>query len=405
MEFSSRKVLATALLLLSVNFTATHVSAQSFLPANRDVPQGSAFWDEIPTQVPDGAKPGEIYWAKQRLDAPKGSKGWDVIYVAAGVGEKLTYVSGEIYLPDQAPAGQRKLVLWNHETAGMEDSCAPSRRSLVDKWGVRIPAIEDLLKKGFAVVTSDYQGLGTPGATAYLNGTAQAQASLDAVRFAQTFPGANVGPKFTAYGWSQGGQTSLWLAHLQESYAPELQLLGVGEIAPASRHWDLTEYDLTTTITGGYYISRMVGLHVGHPELKLRDVLSVDGLEMLENLSAGCWTIADKTQGKPTTLFANQEGLKPGKPWRELLEKNDAFLPVKNVPFVFFQGDKDDAVPVQLTRKVAADLCQQGVPVDYRESQGLDHETIVPIAAAALPAWFEDRFEGSPAQKACPKPN
>jgi len=125
----------------------------------------------------------------------------------------------------------------------------------------------------------------------------------------------------------------------------------------------------------------------------------------LENLSAGCWTIAEKTQGKPTTLFANQEGLKPGKPWRELLEKNDAFLPVKNVPFVFFQGDKDDAVPVQLTRKVAADLCEQGVTVDYRESEGLDHETIVPVAAAALPAWFEDRFNGSPAQKACPKSN
>jgi len=60
---------------------------------------------------------------------------------------------------------------------------------------------------------------------------------------------------------------------------------------------------------------------------------------------------------------------------------------------------------VTLTRKVAGDLCQQGVTVDYRESEGLDHETIVPVAAAALPDWFAERFKGSAALKACPKSN
>lgn len=390
-----------ATLLIASAIYGSAYANQSAISEITDGPQGSAFWDDIPRTVPTDAKRGQILWKQERSDAPKGSKGWNVIYVTEGADGKLTYVSGEIYLPEKS-SQQRSLVLWNHETAGMQDSCAPSRRSLFGNHGSRIPALDALLEKGFAVVASDYQGLGTPGATAYLNGSAQARASLDAVRFAQNFPDANVGNRFTTYGWSQGGQTSLWLAHLQESYAPELELLGVGEIAPASRHWDLTEYDLTTTVTGGYYISRMVGLHVGHPELKLRDVLSVDGLEMLEHLSAGCWAIASQTSGTPTTKFANEEGLKPGQPWRKLLEENDAFLPVKSVPFVFFQGDKDDAVPVELTRKVAKDLCDQGVTVDYREIRGLDHVTIVPVAAEALPDWFVDRFEGGKATSACP---
>lgn len=388
-------------LLLSALAAGPLAAAPTSSMELRTGPQGSAFWDDVPTEVPAGAKRGDIYWVQQRFDAPKGAKAWNVVYVTEGADGKLTYVSGEIYLPAASRKQSGHLVLWNHETAGMQDSCAPSRRSLVDKWGIRIPALEQMLDKGFVVVASDYQGLGTPGSTAYLNGAAQAKASLDAVRLAQTFPGADAGPRFVEYGWSQGGQTSLWLAHLQQAYAPELELLGAGEIAPASRHWDLTEYDLTTTVTGGYYISRMVGLRVGHPELALRDVLSTDGLEMLEHLSAGCWAIAEKTEGKPTTLFANRDGLQPGKPWRQWLEANDAFLPVRNVPFVFFQGDKDIAVPVELNRKVARDLCQQGVTVDYRESKGLDHENIVPVAVAALPNWFADRFKGVPAQSAC----
>ncbi|MCV9998647.1 lipase family protein [Pararhizobium sp. YC-54] len=391
-----------ASLMFSVSLVAVHgAQAQSLDPNVKDGPQGSIFWDDVPQDVPADAKRGDIYWVQQRQDAPEGSKGWNMIYVTEGADGALTYVSGEIYLPNQESSGPRPLVLWNHETAGTQDSCAPSRRSLVSAYGPRIPALKELLDRGYAVVGSDYQGLGTPGATAYLNGLAQAHASLDAARVALKFPGANADRHFTTYGWSQGGQTSLWVAHIQETYAPELDLLGVGAIAPASRHWDLTEYDLTTTITGGYYISRMAGLNAGHPELKLRDVLSVDGLEMLEKMSAGCWDIAAAAGGHPTTLFANQEGLQPGKPWRVLLEENDKFLPVKNVPFVFFQGDKDDAVPETLTHKVAVDICGQSTSVDYRKSAGLDHENIVPVAAAALPEWFAERFEGKASANNC----
>lgn len=377
-------------------------AAQSLAPDIKDGPKGSTFWDDVPPSVPAGAKRGDIYWVQQREDAPKGSHGWNIIYVTEGTAGALVYVSGEIYIPDDAASGPRPLVLWNHETAGTEDSCAPSRRDLTSAYGARIPALEGLLARGYVVVGSDYQGLGTPGPTAYLDGLAQAHASLDAARIAQKFPGANADKRFTTYGWSQGGQTSLWVAHVQKEYAPELDLLGVGLIAPASRHWDLTEYDLTTTTTGGYYISRMAGLKVGHPDLKLRDVLSVDGLEMLEKMSAGCWDIAEATGGHPTTLFAKQDGLAPGTPWRVRLEENDKFLPVENVPFVFFQGDKDDAVPESLNHKVAQDICAQSTPVDYRMSPGLDHENIVSVAAAALPAWFGERFDGKQAANTCP---
>lgn len=357
-------------------------------------PDGSAFWD-VPATVEDGMERGDIYWIQQRDDAPDGSNGWNIIYVSEDVQGDLVYVSGQIFVPDAAADEPRPLALWNHQTVGMQDSCAPSRNNLFRANGTeRIPSLTELLERGYVVVGSDYQGLGTPGGSAYLNGPAQAVASLDAARAALKFPDANADSRFATYGWSQGGQTSLWAAHLQEEYAPELDLLGAMGIAPASRHWDLTEYDLTTTITGGYYIQRMVGLKVGRPELNLRDVLSVEGLEMLGNLPHGCWDIAAATEGTVTTTFANLQGLEPGQPWREVLDANDAFLPVKAVPHIFFQGDLDTAVPASLTLKVAQDLCRQGVPVEYHDAEDRDHGTIVAVAAEAIPDWFDARFAG-----------
>lgn len=399
MKSLGRYCFAAAMLAFLTPLPIGSAHAES-VPGVKDGPSGSAFWD-VPAQVGEGLKRGDIYRAQPRPDAPEGSKGWNLVYVTEGVDGQLTYVSGEIYFPTAKADTQRPLALWNHETAGTEDSCAPSRNDLVADDRTRIPAIKELLARGYVVVGSDYQGLGTPSETAYLNGIAQAHASLDAARAALNFPGANTQKRFTAYGWSQGGQTSLWVAHIQESYAPELDLIGIAAIAPASRHWDLTQYDLTTTTTGGYYIMRMAGLRVGHPKLKLRDVLSTDGLEMLTQLSAGCWAVAEATNGTPTTLYANQEGLKKGTPWRKRLEENDAFLPAKNVPFVFFQGDKDTAVPAQLTLDVSKDLCGQGVPVEYRRSPDLDHETIVPIAEKGIPDWFDARFKKEAAASSC----
>ncbi|EJN02132.1 putative hydrolase or acyltransferase of alpha/beta superfamily [Phyllobacterium sp. YR531] len=399
MKFFRRYRLAMGVLALVTPLLVGAANAES-LAGVRNGPTGSAFWD-VPAKVDDGAKRGDIYWVQRRTDAPEGSTGWNIIYVTEGVGGQLVYVSGEIYIPVAKSGKARPLALWNHETSGTEDSCAPSRNNLSSENWTRIPAVTELLKRGYVVVGSDYQGLGTPGETAYLNGPAQAYASLDAVRAAVKFPDSNAETRFTTYGWSQGGQTSLWVSHLQESYAPELDLLGVVGIAPASRHWDLTEYDLTTTITGGYYIMRMAGLSVGHPELKLRDVLSTEGLEMLTQLSAGCWAIAEATNGTLTTVYANQAGLKKGEPWRVRLEQNDAFLPAKKVPFLFFQGDKDTAVPAALTRSVAKDLCNQEVQVDYRRSPDLDHENIVPVAEQGIPDWFDARFKNEKTVNSC----
>jgi pimeloyl-ACP methyl ester carboxylesterase len=395
-----------AITIVAIALTAVAEPSQAASPANvPEGPEGSNFW-QVPMEAPATAKRGDILWARARSDAPAGSRGWNIVYVSEAADGKLAYVSGEIYVPDAAPTeSTRRLLVWNHGTAGLQDGCAPSRQSLYTgpaaRRASRVPAIVDLLKRGYVIVASDYQGLGVPGPAAYLNGPAQGKASLDSARAARNFPEARVGDRVGLYGFSQGGQTDLWAAHLAPSYAPELKLLGIAPIAPASRHLELSFYDLGIPPNAGYFVTRFAGLAVGHPEVQLRDVLLPAGLELLATQTWGCFeTFSEAVKLKEP--YARREALEPGTPWRKLLEANDAFLPIPaTTPILLFQGDKDIDVPVDLTQKVRADLCAQGSVVEYREFAGAGHLETRVEAEPFLGDWFDARFRGDRPMNQC----
>ena len=229
-------------------------------------PVGNAFWD-VPTTVEDGLSQGDIYWVRERDDAPPGGRGWNVIYVTEGVTGQLKYVSGEIYVPRTGSEAPRHLLVWASGTVGFEDSCAPSRGNLygIGQSTPRIPGLAELLARGYVVATTDYEGLGTPGGMPFADGRAQAQSALDAARAAVRFAPAGAGTEIGMYGFSLGGQTVLWAAHIANEYAPELQLLGIAPSAPASRHVELSLYDLGIPQNAGYFVARMAGLAVGSP--------------------------------------------------------------------------------------------------------------------------------------------
>lgn len=395
-----RALTAVTMLIAGYAVTMSATAGESTPPAG---PVGTALWDTVPTRLPANARRGDVLWTGERSDTPSTARGWNFVYVTEGADGGLEYASGELYVPRRAAAGQRRVVVWATGTAGFQDSCAPSRMPLyrADR-SSRIPAIEPLLEAGYIVVTSDYQGLGVPGPTAYLNGPAQGKSVLDAVRAVAKFPNTNPHPEIALYGFSQGGQTVLWAAHLAPTYAPEFRVAGIVPIAPAARHLDLSLYDLGIPENAGYFISRMAGLAVGHPELRLRDVLTPAGLEMLPAMSWGCYEIF-AAAGALKEPYAYREALEPGRPWRTLLEANDRFLPIpKSVPILLVQGDKDVDVPVHLTQELRRDLCRQGSGVDYRELAGIAHIDAVPPAAALLPRWLADRFAGTAAPSNCP---
>ena len=369
-------------------------------------PPGTAFWDVFQSPPAD-AKAGDILYAQERLDPPPGGKGWNVVYVSEIQPGKLAYVSGEIYVPTAASAGPRDVVLWNHPTTGLADACAPSRNNVrnappVAALGIgeyQAPALDALIAQGHVVVMSDYPGQGLPGPAYYMAGQPNARASLDMLRVAQKFPQANASKRYVMFGWSQGGQTTMWAEAIASTYAPEFEGLGAALIAPAVRIRDLTLRSMTHPALAGYVISTLPGIRAYFPELKYGDFLTTEGLEQFPALADGC---RDIWQTAATVKAPYQPGaLAEGSPWWGAMTVIDDFRPKGSMPFVIYQGSADATTPVSLTLRERAALCAAGSAVEYKEFTGLDHLPIVSEAIKLFPAWTLARFKGELAPSNC----
>ncbi len=138
-------------------------------------------------------------------------------------GHGLVAVSGAVFLPPgQPPRGGWPLLAWAHGTVGIADACAPS-------WNVRsyrdARYLNAWLKQGFAVVATDYQGLGTPGPHPYMDARVEAYSVLDSIRAAQAkFP--ELSRKVILIGQSQGAGAAFASAAFAPVYATELDILG-----------------------------------------------------------------------------------------------------------------------------------------------------------------------------------
>ncbi|WP_194904556.1 lipase family protein [Catenulispora rubra] len=350
--------------------------------------------------MPATAKAGDILWVQQRSDAPTGASGWNVIYVSQIQPGVMSYVSGEVFVPNAQNSQARNVVLWNHPTAGMTDDCAPSRETLGDENGNNaVPAVQDLINAGDLVVASDYPGLGLYGPAYYMTGDPNARASLDLIRAVRSVPALSASANFVQYGWSQGGQTSEHLDALAKSYAPELHPVATALIAPATRIKALTQISMPLPGPDGYMLMTLRGIQAAYPQLKFSDFLTPAAMEEMPLIADGCY---DPWGATAMANWHQPGAMAPGSPWSNAMTAIDNFQPGGTMPYTIFQGSDDTTVPPSLTQAERTVLCKAGSPVQYNEMAGKDHTTIVPVAAAALPQWIADRFAGKPAPSNCP---
>jgi len=131
-------------------------------------------------------------------------------------------VSGTLYLPKgEPPKGGWPLVAWGHGTLGVADNCAPS-------WTLHRPRdatyLNRWLEQGFAVVATDYQGLGGPGPHPYLFWEAEGRSILDSARAVIAAYSGQIANELVITGQSQGSGSSIGASRIVSTYAPELRL-------------------------------------------------------------------------------------------------------------------------------------------------------------------------------------
>ena len=188
-----------------------------------------------------------LKWHRERRSCPAlaGLEGYRVMYVSRGALGGKVFETGMVYVPaaGRVPRGGRPVMAWDHGTAGVGDSAAPSRYPWLypepasAPWDWYAQWVGKLGRMGYVVTCPDYEGLGTPGLHTYLHAASQGRATIDAVRAAKQLAAkldVATSRRWGVAGHSQGGQAALAAAELAgTAYGKGLSLKATVAVAPA----------------------------------------------------------------------------------------------------------------------------------------------------------------------------
>ena len=401
----SLKNRSVRLLILTVAATAMLLPGASLAQAGAlKAPAGDAFYTASAKQIKAG-KPGSIIWSRQvkytangRVALPSASKTMVVLYRSLDPKGKPIAVSGIIDLPKgKAPKGGFKVISWAHGTVGAADVCAPSRNAdggPADSYIAYATASYDgWLKAGYAVLRTDYEGLGTPGPHRYLIGASEGRGVVDiALAAHELYP--TLSKDWVIGGHSQGGHAALFAAALAPKLAPKLNMKGVFAFAPASHLYEQGQAvsnlgDPFKGLTG--LVILILNSAAREAGVNPSTLVTPQITALLPKIEEVC-----SAQLGGADIFGNiapKDVLKAGATTASIdaaLKAMNPNLKIK-APVLIAQGLGDTTVFPSFTEALVNELKKSGDNVTYDTFPGLTHSGVVtdPASGAVVSDWIK----------------
>lgn len=340
-------------------------------------PAGDAFY-EGPAALGAG-RHGDPIWQRPatRPAALRGARANRLLlYRSNSPNGKAIVVSGTVAIPrGRSPRGGWPVLTWGHGTRGLADGCAPSKGYGAFASETRL--LERWLARGYAVVRTDYEGLGTPGVHPFLVGRSQARGMLDAVRAARkAYRG--IGRRTIVAGESQGGQAALWAAADAPAWTPELRVRGTLAFAPVSQLRQQGELFPTLESAppsfSAYAAMIMRGVEAVNPGLRIASLLSDRTRPLYPFVDEECQSRLTQPDRfgpvRPREFFREGADLAPA---LAALEANDAGNLRIRHPVHLAQGTADGTVFKPFTDELVRELRGNGARVAYAEYEGAGH--------------------------------
>jgi pimeloyl-ACP methyl ester carboxylesterase len=257
------------------------------------------------------------------------------------------------------------------------DICAPS-------WAVRsyrdIAYLNTWIAHGFAIVSTDYAGLGTPGGHPYLNVRSGAYSVLDSVRAALAHD-SKLANTVVLVGQSQGGGAAFGTAAYAPQYAADINLRGTvatgvtyfGPNAPSGSAPDPTRVD--PAIAYIFYIVLMA--QQTDRSLDAATLFTPAALPLFEVARAAC--IDPLEDDIKLAELSDAKALIP--PLRAVFAEHiadceDPTVALKSPVFIGTGTADTDVLPA-VQRKLVKDSCAAGTIVEAHEYAGLTHSQTV----------------------------
>ena len=398
-----RKTLAMALIavaaLLLLTACVERADAKAKATGHAKVtkgPSGLKFY-KPPKKLPK--QHGTLIWARKAKGlVPLADARYTklVLYSSRTPQGAKTAVSGSVSVPQGKPPKHGwPVISWAHGTTGVADACAPSRNSVTSPARASIsyiqPQLNDWLRAGYAVVQTDYQGLGTPGKHPYLIGEAEGRSVLDIVTAARQLD-PKIGKRYLISGHSQGGQSALFAAGEASTWTPKLRLRGTVAFAPASHI--LEQVPLLPALTTPSPLTALAtmildGASTQSSAIDVNKILTDEVLAFYPLLQSQCLqqlAASNELGGiPPSHLRRSGSDLTPVNP--VLAAMNPLVRTAARI--LIAQGSADTTVFPVYTDQLKDELVKAGDQVTYNKYTGANHVGVVNSGEADAMAFFQ----------------
>ncbi|QIS10093.1 lipase family protein [Nocardia arthritidis] len=420
-----RRFLAAATTLGILMPLTAHLTATADPQAPPGIEQPPALtlppeFDEFyrpPADVVAAAAPGQVLRAREIHPAMFGfaqlnADAWQLLYRTTNTfGQAISTVTTVLKPRGRRPEGGRKLLSYQIAEDSAAQYCAPSYVvqagsipfDYVNAFELFFP-IATGLGQGWTVALPDYEGPNSSYGTSVLN----AQTTLDGIRAVESFEPAQLsGPQTPAALWGYSGGTvpTSFAAEIKDTYAPELNIVGIaaGGIAAA---------DYTTALqhnNNGTYTGLIMGVFAGlaneYPEFMqlLRDNLDLPTQLLLGSKLLLCHPIGSAFFPFYNYLAAFHGGNPLDNPIvQRIIAENSLGQHTPSVPVYLYHAQYDEILPNAGVDRLVDKYCHDGAPsVTYVRELLAEH---ISGAGAQIPGafnWLRDRLNGQPAQPGC----
>lgn len=396
-------VIATLSVLAAVTATADDVMpnsrAQALAMEAQDALPLTQFYDPPPVgrRIPGSLIRSEAF---NGYSLPPGAHAVRILYVSRALDGARDAVSGVVLIPaGSPPPGGWPVIAWAHGTSGVARMCAPSLMKDVE-YGSE--GLMPMVAAGFAVVATDYAGLGTPGPHQYDDKIPQANDVVYSVPAAHAAV-PSLGGLWVAIGHSQGGVAVWGVAELEAklrdpSYRGAISVAGDMSYEGFEAH-DARDF---ATVTNMYWPLTAFGVKSSYPSFDVARMLSPAMLARYRDVTTkGCWYYAYAAAAE----VGHQAPVRPG--WNEAPElarynrdSRSADKPIRG-PLMVLAGDDDASVNFTNIKDGVARACRQHLPIEFVHRPGLDHDPLMDKTIGLQLDWVRARLGSRPWSSNC----
>src|SRR6266849_9091989 len=349
----------------------------------------TSFYD-TPHPLPPG-KPGEMIRSEaiDEYSLPYELSAVRILYHSRTAHGEDVAVSAVVLIPDgKPPASGWPALAWAHEFRGAARQCAPS---LMKNLGAG-PLLAMYANLGYAVVATDYSGLGADSGNPALDMQSNALDVIYSVTAARIAV-KEIGPKWIAVGPFQGALAAVAVAESEvrdPNYLGSVATSGVADAQPAYERFAQASSNRMLLVVA----STVKALY---PEFQVSDMLKDKALPAYQRVAETC---GGETEPEFTSEMLRRDW-ENNRFVREFFTRNTPAQKRARSPLLVISGEVDPAIPADMSEKTVARMCKQGDRILFLKYPDLDASGAMGASVADQLSWIKARFAGYVAPGNC----